>query len=160
MGNNNAYCQNNFVSWFDWDLLTKNSALRRFVAALIRLRKRFAMSASGSSLSLAEFLAQARIDWHGVRLFSPDLSEDSHTLAATAYIESGPAFHLMLNAFWEPLNFAVPAAPEKASWVRVLDTFLPSPKDITDAPTDAVTSSYLVQPRSTVLLMSHPAPVS
>ena len=157
MGNNNAYCQNNFVSWFDWDLLARNSALRCFVTALIRLRKQFVHDERGNSLSLAEFLMQARIDWHGVRLFSPDLSEDSHTLAATGHIENGHAFHLMLNAFWEPLNFAVPAAPEKASWVRVIDTFLPSPKDIMDSPADAVFSNYLVQSRSTVLLMSHSA---
>ena len=160
MGNNNAYCQNNFISWFDWDLPTKNSTLRRFVAVLIRLRKHFALSGNGNSLSLAEFLAQARIDWHGVRLFSPDLSEDSHTLASTGYIPNGPAFHLMLNAFWEPLNFAVPPPPEKASWVRVIDTFLPPPKDIVDAPTDTVASNYLVQPRSTVLLMSHFVPTT
>ena len=154
MGNNNAYCQNNFVSWFDWDLLARNSALRRFVAALIRLRKNFALGGSGNSLSLAEFLGTAHLDWHGVRLFSPDLSEDSRTLAATGYIENGPAFHLILNAFWEPLNFAVPPAPEKTSWVRVIDTFLPPPRDIMDAPVDVVASDYLVQPRSTVLLMT------
>ena len=157
MGNNNAFCQNNFISWFDWDLLARNSGLHRFVTLLIRLRKRFALSASGKSLSLAEFLSQSRIEWHGVKLFSPDLSEDSHTLAATGYIENGPAFHLMLNAFWEPLNFAVPAAPQNALWVRVIDTFLVPPKDIMDDPTDAVASNYIVQPRSTVLLMSRSA---
>jgi len=160
LGNNNAYCQNNFMSWFDWDLLAKNNGLRRFAALLIRLRKHFALSASGKSLSLPEFLAQAHIDWHGVKLFSPDLSEDSHTLAASGYIENGPAFHLLLNAFWQALNFAVPAPPENASWVRVIDTFLPAPRDIVDTPTDRVTSSYLVQPRSTVLLMSHSAAIT
>jgi glycogen operon protein len=160
LGNNNAYCQNNFISWFDWDLLAKNSGLHRFAALLIRLRKHFALSASGKWLSLPEFLAQACVDWHGVKLFSPDLSEDSHTLAASGYIENGPAFHFMLNAFWQALNFAVPVPPENASWVRVIDTFLPAPRDIVDTPTDRVTSSYLVQPRSTVLLMSHSAAIA
>jgi len=160
LGNNNAYCQNNFISWFDWDLLAKNSGLHRFAALLIRLRKHFALSASGKLFSLPEFLAQARIDWHGVKLFSPDLSQDSHTLAASGYIENGPAFHLMLNAFWQALNFAVPAPPENASWVRVIDTFWPAPRDIVDTPTERVTSSYLVQPRSTVLLMSHSAAIT
>jgi glycogen operon protein len=160
LGNNNAYCQNNFISWFDWDLLAKNGGLHRFAALLIRLRKHFALGVSGKLSSLPEFLAQARIDWHGVKLFSPDLSQDSHTLAACGYIENGPAFHLMLNAFWQALNFAVPAPPENASWVRVIDTFLPAPRDIVDTPTDRVTSSYLVQPRSTVLLMSHSAAIT
>jgi len=160
LGNNNAYCQNNFISWFDWDLLAKNSGLRRFAGLLIRLRRQFALGAGGKWLSLPEFLAQARIDWHGVKLFSPDLSEDSHTLAASGYIENGPAFHLMLNAFWQALNFAVPVAPENASWVRVIDTFLPAPRDIVDTPMDRITSSYLVQSRSTVLLMSHSAAIT
>lgn len=154
MGNNNAYCQNNFLSWWDWDLLAKNGGLHRFVIALIRLRKQFGLNAARKSISLTEFLSQARIDWHGVKLFSPDLSEDSHTLAATAHMENALAFHLMLNSFWEPLNFAVPPPPESAAWVRVIDTYLPPPKDIADTPADAVSDGYLVQPRSTVLLMS------
>jgi len=63
----------------------------------------------------------------------------------------------MLNAFWEPLNFALPPPPEKTSWVRFIDTFLPSPEDIIVALTLAVAANYLVQPRSTVLLMTHSA---
>lgn len=156
-GNNNAYCQNNVVSWFDWDLYRKNAGLHRFVTMLIRLRKHFAWNLHGKFVSLREFLAQARIDWHGVQLFSPDLSEDSHTLAATAYAEDRPEFHLMLNAYWEPLSFAVPPLSETGiSWQRIIDTSLPAPRDFLDAPGEAVQRSYLVQPRSTVLLISHP----
>jgi len=154
-GNNNAYCQNNCISWFDWDLCCKNAGLHRFVSMLIRLRKRFALNFRGKPMSLSEFLAQARIDWHGVKLFSPDLSEDSHTLAVAAYIENGPRFHLMLNAFWEPLNFAVPPAPEDGThWVRTIDTSLPSPNDFPDTPHEPVQDNYLVQPRSSVLLLT------
>jgi glycogen operon protein len=160
-GNNNAYCQNNCISWFDWELCRKNTGLHRFVSLLIRLRKHFALNVRGEFVSLREFLAQAHIDWHGVKLFSPDLSEDSHTLAVTAYMEDGPAFHLMLNAFWEPLNFAVPPAPENGvSWVRLIDTFLPAPRDFLDAPNDPVQGNYLIQPRSTVLLTTHPTPAT
>jgi hypothetical protein len=62
----------------------------------------------------------------------------------------------MMNAFWEPLNFAVPPVPENAiSWARIIDTFLPAPSDILDVPGDPVQSSYLLQPRSIVLLTSH-----
>jgi glycogen operon protein len=120
------------------------------------MRKRLASHFHGKSGFLREFLAQAHIDWHGVKLFSPDLSENSHTLAVTGYLENGSAFHLMLNAFWEPLNFSVPPAPKNAiSWVRIIDTFQPAPRDILDAPTDPVQGEYLLHPRSIVLLMSH-----
>jgi len=109
-------------------------------------------------VSLRKFLAQAHIDWHGVKLFSPDLSEDSRTLAVTTYMENGPAFHLMLNAFWEPLNFAVPPVPENGmSWVRVIGTSLPAPKDFLDVPEYPAQCQYLVQAHSTVLRISHPA---
>ena len=155
-GNNNAYCQNNLVSWFDWDLYRKNIGLHRFVSRLILVRKRLASCFHGKSGSLRDFLAQAHIDWHGVKLFSPDYSEESHTLAMAGYVGNGFAFHLMLNAFWEPLNFAVPPIPENASsWFRIIDTFQPVPKDILEVPTERVKDNYLVQPRSIVLLISH-----
>ena len=86
-GNNNAYCQNNLISWFDWDLYRKNTGLHRFVSILIQIRKQLASHFHGKSGFLREFLAQAHIDWHGVKLFSPDLSADSHTLAVTGYLE-------------------------------------------------------------------------
>lgn len=106
-------------------------------------------------MSLRELLAKARIDWHGVKLFSPDLSEDSDTLAVAAYFENAPGFHFMLNAFWEPLNFAVPPAPENGThWVRTIDTSLPSPNDFPDTPHEPLQDNYLVQPRSTVLLLT------
>jgi isoamylase len=153
-GNNNAYCQNNSLSWFDWSLCQKNAGLRRFVSLLIRLRRQAPVT-HRYSLTLREFLEQAEIDWHGVQLFKPDLSQDSHTIAATLYMKGGPSAHVMFNAFWEPLRFAVPPKPENAaSWFRVIDTFQPSPRDILDVPTDVIQDEYLVQPRSIVMLTS------
>ena len=160
-GNNNAYCQNNSNSWFDWELQHKNIGLHRFVSLLIRLRKHFTLNFHGKFMSLREFMSQAHIDWHGLQLFSPDLSEDSRTIAATGYMDNGSAFHLMLNAYWEPLQFAVPPVSGRdTSWVRIIDTFLSAPQDILDAPGVSVQGSYLVQPRSTVLLISHPSQTS
>jgi glycogen operon protein len=156
-GNNNAYCQNNETSWLNWELLAKNGGLRRYVAQFIRLRKGFVpWFVHGANLSLREVLDRAHIDWHGVKLYSPDLSEDSRSLAATAYVQAGPAFHLMFNAYWEALRFAIPPLPEKTrSWFRIVDTFQVSPLDIPDGLGEAVAEfSYAVQPRSIVLLIS------
>jgi glycogen operon protein len=158
-GNNNAYCQNNETSWFDWDLCSKQADLRRFVSMLIRMRRHFGPTFRGHGLSLREMLEQSHIEWHGVKLYCPDFSDDSHTLAATVYAENGPAFHLMLNAFWEPLQFAIPSAPESTlHWFRVLDTFEPILKwssEDTDAP--IVTNEYLLHPRSIALLATRNA---
>jgi isoamylase len=157
-GNNNPYCQDNETSWFDWDLCKKNAGLRRFFSHLIHMRKHFGSVIHRHDLSLRELLDQAQIEWHGVKLYSPDLSEDSHTLAATAYVDGGPAFHLMMNAYWEPLHFAIPPVKENAlAWFRVIDTFLPSPLDVLESQSEVILDpSYQLQPRSIVVLASAP----
>jgi glycogen operon protein len=102
-------------------------------------------------------LSRANIAWHGVSLHRPDWGGHSHTLALT--VQSRRArlvFHVMLNAFWEPLVFELPPADAGtgAPWRRWIDTALPSPEDITlwaTAPLVTETT-YRLQPRSTVVL--------
>ena len=118
-GNNNAYCQDNEVSWLDWSLLDQHRDLHRFVKTLIAHRLRL-MGASGEEsvgLSLNELLRHAEIDWHGVRLGTPDWADDSHSLACT--VRSGRHrlpywLHVMFNAYWEALDFDLPLAPTTA----------------------------------------------
>jgi isoamylase len=154
LGNNNAYCQNNGVSWFDWSLGQRHANLHRFVQFLIQLRLRFAANPRGNFLSLAEFIERAKIQWHGVHLWAPDLSVDSHSLAATAYLENEGGFHLMVNAYWESLCFSLPAVPDGCGpWRRLIDTFQDAPSDFlkqegeTQHPT-----TYTVQSRSILLM--------
>ena len=73
-GNNNAYCQDNEVSWLDWSLLDRHRDLHRFVRKLIahRLRLLSAGDEESFGLSLNQLLRRAEIDWHGVRLGRPD----------------------------------------------------------------------------------------
>jgi isoamylase len=154
IGNNNAYCQNNDVSWFDWNLCEKHADLLRFAQLLIRLRMRFAENRSGNFLSLAEFIERANIQWHGVHLDAPDLSADSHSIAATLYIENQGGFHLMINAYWEPLHFALPEVPADCGpWRRLIDTFQDAPWDFPEPGTEITyDTAYAVEPRSIVLV--------
>jgi glycogen operon protein len=113
-------------------------------------------------LSLNQLLRRAEIDWHGVRLGQPDWADESHSIACT--IRSGPVrlpsspfwLHLMCNAYWEPLDFDLPPAPETAGsgWRRWIDTARGSPEDIIDPPAAPLMSgtSCRVMPRSTVAL--------
>jgi isoamylase len=155
LGNNNEYCQNNEVSWFDWGLCVRHADLYRFAQLLIRLRLRFAANPRGNFLSLAEFIERAKIQWHGVHLWAPDLSVDSHSLAATGYIEDEGGFHLMINAYWESLCFSLPAVPDGCGpWRRLIDTFQDAPSDFleqAEAETQHPTT-YTVQSRSIVLM--------
>jgi glycogen operon protein len=154
LGNNNAYCQNNEVSWFDWTISQRHADVHRFVQLLIQLRVRFAANPRGDFLSLAEFIERAKIQWHGVQLWAPDLSVDSHSLAATAYLENGGGFHLMINAYWESLCFSLPPLPDGCGpWRRLIDTFQDAPLDFLDQEAETQHSTaYTVQSRSIVLL--------
>jgi glycogen operon protein len=157
-GNNNAYCQDSEISWFDWSLLDRHSDVRRFVKHLISFRLR-RDAAEEEGLTLNELLRRGQVQWHGIKLNQPDWGAHSHCLAGTLRSIKGRfLIQVMLNAYWEALEFELPRAGESASsgWHRWIDTSLDSPDDICDeerAP--AVTgTNYRVQPRSVVALFS------
>src|SRR5262249_32621651 len=148
-GNNNAYCQDNEISWVDWGLAQKNAGLLRFVSLLIGLRKRH------FALSREQFLA--RVSWHGQKVGDPDWTGQSRTLAM--YLHGGhlqPHFYCLFNAHWESQRFMLPQLEEQWRWRRLMDTNLPSPDDAVEEK-NAVrlnpADHYLVSPRSTVILI-------
>ncbi len=158
-GNNNAYCQDNEISWFDWDLLQKHADVQRFVKRLIAARLRKDVSLKDPGLSLNQLLRKVRIQWHGVKLNAPDWGDDSHCIALTARsLENRYMLHLMMNAYWEELEFEIPRVPEleERTWKRWIDTSRRGPDDISlweeaDVVREAV---YSVQPRSLVILFA------
>jgi isoamylase len=156
-GNNNAYCQDNETSWLDWRLLEKHADIHRFVKRLIRLRLSLSVLTGVRDTSLTQLLRQAQLEWHGVELDQPDWSNDSHTLALAVQGRRG-LFHLILNAYSEPLRFELPppAGDAQDGWRRVIDTFLDSPEDFCewDEAPRVEGSTYLVQPHSIVLLVA------
>jgi glycogen operon protein len=153
-GNNNAYCQDNELSWFDWSAVTSEADMLRFTSSLIAARRRAQQLLDlPVDVTLEELLATARIDWHGVELDRPDRAESSRSLAATIQGRS-VALHIIANAYWQPLEFALPPTEDGGAWRRIVDTTLPTPDDIRfgdEAPTVA-TPSYRVGPRSVVVL--------
>jgi glycogen operon protein len=156
-GNNNAYCQDSDISWFDWSLLERHRDIHRFVRTLTRFRQRRDVVAERTALSLNELLCRAHIEWHGVKLKQPDWSHHSHSLALTLRTLRGRfLFHALLNAYWESLTFELPPLPadHRGGWRRCIDTAIDSPDDICPFETAPVVNqvTYLVQPRSVVLL--------
>jgi glycogen operon protein len=156
-GNNNAYCQDSELSWFDWDLLDRHADVHRFVKLLTAFRQQRDVVAEGSTLSLSQLLRRAHIDWHGIALNHPDWSEHSHALAFTSESLHGRfLLHAMLNAYWEPLTFELRPVPAetRSHWRCCIDTSRESPDDINPwhrAP-EVETNGYVVQPRTMVLL--------
>jgi glycogen operon protein len=162
-GNNNAYCHDDEIGWFDWTLLERHADVHRFVKALTRYRQQRDVVVQADVLSLNEQLRRARIAWHGVALDHPDWSHHSRSLAFTMHgLADRYLLHGMLNAYWEPLTFALPPVPQGAheAWRRCIDTALASPDDISPwklAPPVSA-PSYLVQPRSLVVLARQAEP--
>jgi isoamylase len=157
-GNNNAFCQNNEISWFDWRLVEKHTDIHRFVTELIALRMNRDLPVERLDMTLNELLHRQPLQWHGVRLKSPDWGHESHTLAATVRLLGYPlVLHIIINAYWEPLEFEIPVFSEtQGSWRRCVDTYLDPPNDIcrwADAPR-LQGSTCLAQPRSVVLLVT------
>ena len=155
-GNNNAYCQDNEIGWFDWRLLEKHADIHRFVRELTAFRQRRDVVAEATALSLNQLLDRARVEWHGVTLNRPDWSDESRALAVTVRsVRARVLLHAMFNAYWEPLTFELPRVPgPRHHWRRCIDTALAPPDDITPsrrAP-DVTQTVYLAQPRSVVLL--------
>ena len=156
-GNNNAYCQDNEVSWFDWSKVERHADVHRFLKLLITRRLLRDLEYERQRVSLATMLQEANKAWHGVKLYAPDWGDCSHSVALGAELrKEGLRFHLILNAYWEPLNFELPKLEGGRSWRRWIDTALDSPHDIVPwqtAPT-VPDSTYRVEARSVVMLFT------
>ncbi len=153
-GNNNAYCQDNETSWFDWTLVAKHSDMHRFVKFISARCLMRDLRSELQGLSLNQLLRTADRTWHGVRLGKPDWSVSSHSLACSVSCGGqNLVFYLILNAYWEPLEFELPNTDGDV-WHRWIDTSLDSPHDVTEwssAPPVA-SRSYRAGPRSVVAL--------
>ena len=131
-GNNNAYCQDNETSWFDWTLLEKHADVHRFVKLLNARRLLRDVEHERRRVSLDRMIREANKAWHGVKLDQPDWGDHSRSLAFEAELErEGLRVYLILNAYWEPLEFELPPTGDGgAGWRRWIDTALESPQDI------------------------------
>jgi isoamylase len=134
-GNNNAYCQDNALSWMDWSLLDKHGDLYRFVKLLIESRLKRDSAAEGFLMTLNELLLGRAVTWHGQKLNQPNWNGNSHSIAFTVQsVTRKQQLHYMINAWKEPLSFELPPHPrgKKLKWKRWIDTSMPSPHDICD----------------------------
>jgi isoamylase len=158
LGNNNAYCQNNELSWFDWSAIEKQQEFLRFFKGAIAFSQSLKIFRYEKFLEIVEDHPEPYLVWHGVELEKPDWSYESRSLALTLrYPEHDELIHIMLNAYWKPLSFALPPLSKNICWHRIIDTSLPSPQDFCE-PELALKieeKSYQVEERSTVVLMGN-----
>ncbi len=161
-GNNNAWCQDNPIGWFDWSLVETNREHLRFVRGLIALRKRH------PSLRHRRFLAgqsrngadMADVTWHGTQVGAPPWDDPTaQTLSFTlAPIEADePPVYIAINMAAAAQRFELPVLPGRV-WHRALDTGGVSPLDVT-RPEDQIAlepGPLVLRSRSVVVLESRP----
>src|SRR5262249_34306998 len=121
-GNNNAWCQDTSLSWVDWSLRERNDDFLRFMRRIIALRQAHPV------LRRRTFFSNTRsqppeILWHGIVPARPDFSNESHTLAFAldGRRSDRPNFvdrdiYVAMNAYHEPIEFRIPAAPSGRPW--------------------------------------------
>ncbi|PWU03240.1 MAG: glycogen debranching enzyme GlgX [Candidatus Melainabacteria bacterium] len=156
LGNNNAYCQNNRLAWFDWDQVRASLPLLRFLRLLISNARHLQILRLNERLSSLPSSTGPSISWHGVKLMCPDWSEESHSIAFTLnHPLAGEHLHVMLNTYWDALAFDLPQV-SSGLWHKLIDTSLESPLDIVqiDESVPIDTNSLMVQARSSVVLIA------
>ncbi|HEX9314373.1 MAG TPA: glycogen debranching enzyme, partial [Actinomycetota bacterium] len=164
-GNNNAYCQDSDLSWFDWGLADKNAEVLRFFQQMIGLRKRFATLRSPQFFDGTRVNERglAEVAWHGTDLGAPGWNDpNGRALAFTlAGFGDDPDLHVILNMSNLPLEFELPVIGDR-QWFRAVDTAQLSPNDIAEpgAESPVTQPRYPAGGRSVAVLISQPLTTS
>jgi glycogen operon protein len=158
-GNNNAYCQDNEISWFDWTLLKKHRDVHRFLKLVIERRLGRDATHERLRVSLNRQIREANIVWHGAHLLCPDWSERSLSMAFTVELRQEMLlFHVIWNASSESIEFELPSVGNcyPNPWRLWIDTSMEPPNDIVPW-RDAGTHpgfSYRVENRTVAVLFA------
>ena len=165
-GNNNAYCQDNEISWYDWSLRQKNRDFFEFVRKAIAFTRRYPALQRRTFFSGRDTNKDQRhdIDWFGLDLNGPHWGDpELRTIAyqldgAEADYEKGDYLvFVILNASWHDKHVKIPLPGPSRRWRRVVDTslepgedFLPDGRELLLDPAD----HYVAKSRSTVVLLA------
>ena len=162
-GNNNAYCQDNEISWFDWS--ATDAELTAFTKKLIALRRAHPVFRRRRYLTGVE-AAELRwftpggtemtaADWNfpGARslaLYLDGADDPDRAADGTPLLDDD--FLLLVNGWWEPLDFVIPSTEPGETWDLEVDTYAPDGDPATDL---AAGKHVTVRPRSITLLHGH-----
>ncbi len=164
-GNNNAYCQDNEISWFNWGDIKKNSDIREFFKKAIAFTNKYTVLQQRKFFSGKDMDGDTipDISWFGKDLDKP--SWDDYELRTLAYLldpDEGASgsddyfLFIILNADFNPRTVKIPRLPGERKWHRVIDTSLNSGDDFLDKGREMLLAPqdyYPAKPRSTVVLL-------
>ena len=170
-GNNNPYCQDNEITWLNWNQQKSNAEFYRFVKASIAFRKAHPVFHQVKPLLGMDSLGcgQPDISCHGMKAWQPDFSDSCHQLSIMYCGEYGHKkdgtrdedFLLIYNMHWEPHLFALPKLSKGRRWHLVVDTGRKESENFQENGNEPMLEeqmTYEAEPRSIVVLMGkmHP----
>ena len=150
-GNNNAYCQDNELSWLDWSLTPGQRQMLRFTREMIALRKRH------PSLRRRRFLEPEEIRWYGETLEVPRWDDkEARVLCFTllGLAPQEPALHVMINMSGTQRVLPLPPVLPRA-WRRIADTTLRAPEDVAPAGVPMLGQQYRLPPHGIAIFEAH-----
>ena len=165
-GNNNAYCQDNEISWVDWLFLEKHNDIFRFTKMIIQFRKAHPILRSDSFFKGIAYndIPDPDVTWHGTEVGEPDWGVASHVIACLLNGRYASCsnncedndIYIAFNASKEDRDFMIPEAPSGRKWLLAIDTSKQSPDDILDKANQILfpENCYPVKSLSTVVLIS------
>jgi glycogen operon protein len=162
-GNNNAYCQDNRISWLDWSLLDDHPELFRFASEMIKFRHKHPVLREASFFRHQDWKGTGKrdISFHGTQASIPDFSTGSRCLAFLLCGKHSPLIdndiYVAMNMYWEPLRFQIPRFSDSDRWKVVVNTSMPAPEDIFDdehAPELGDNREIIVGGRSIIVMVT------
>ena len=150
-GNNNAYCQDNEISWVDWSLLQRNRDIFQFARGVLALRRAHPVLRRGA------YYSQEELNWFDPKGKVPDwFDARQKSLACLVRAKEGAELYLMFNADGNGVRFVLPT-PRSGRWRLATDTTRPTPSNFYTPGAEVPLrnpSSYLVAGNSSVVLVS------
>ncbi len=122
-GNNNSWCQNNFLGWMNWDESQQDLELLKYFKYVIKIRKKLIKIINPTIFinKNHENIPRYQYHWHGTKLNSPDWSSWSHTIAFSINeSDTNPLVWIGLNAYSKSIDFSLPRCNH--NWLKVIDT--------------------------------------
>ena len=135
-GNNNAYCQDNEISWLDWSYLEKNKSIFDYVKRLIRFRKAHPVISSPYFDCGHNGTGYPELSLHGTRAWALDENAPGHCFAYM-YAEDKEKYNTAKNSFiyvavnshWDEHRFELPLLPEGYEWSLAFEAYGVSSED-------------------------------
>jgi glycogen operon protein len=165
LGNNNTYCHDNELNWFDWRQVEANAELLRFVSNLVHFRRAHPVLRTRHHMRNADYVGSGwpDISWHGVEAWRPDWSHGSRRLAFMLdgrHAKGGTVhddnIYVAMNMHWEACTFGLPRLRDDMQWHVFANSGAAAPEDIWTPGSEPVLGdqhAFFMGPRSVAILV-------